>query len=110
MSAEVTSAYDVLHTLADQVGRLQNGFLQRAEEARRIAEGAYREGATPLMLVLDASRTLVDAQQAYYRTLFAQHLSVLELNAALGSADLLKMPVLNDTAPSTSRTGRGPQQ
>ena len=57
----------------------------RAEEARRIALGAYREGAVPLFQVIDAARTWGEARLTYYRTLYAQHQSVLALLAAEGS-------------------------
>jgi outer membrane protein TolC len=64
-------------------------MLQRAEESRRIAEGAYREGATSLTQVLDAARALVDARDVYYRAVFARNQSLIELNAAIGSVNLL---------------------
>jgi cobalt-zinc-cadmium efflux system outer membrane protein len=61
-----------------------NGFLARADESRRIALGAYREGAVPLITVLDAARAWGDARTTFYRTLYAQHQSVLVLVAAQG--------------------------
>lgn len=88
--AEVQSAFDVARMLQEQVVRLRAGFLQRAEEARRIAVGAYREGAAPLTQVLDAARAYSEARQSYYRTLFTQQQSALELRAALGADDLLR--------------------
>ncbi|MEP7088054.1 MAG: TolC family protein [Gemmatimonadota bacterium] len=60
------------------------GILGRAEESRRIALGAYREGAVPLIQVLDAARAWGDARLTFYRTLYAQHESVLDLLAAQG--------------------------
>ena len=60
-------------------------YLKRADEARRIALGAYREGAVPLLSVIDAARTWGDARLAYYRTIFAQHESILALLAAEGA-------------------------
>ena len=60
------------------------GFLARAEQAKRITLGAYREGAVPLLQVLDAARTWNEARIAYYDLLFAQHQSVLELLFASG--------------------------
>lgn len=82
--AEVRAAYAATRLLDAQTTRLQGGFLVRAEESRRIALAAYREGAVTLLQVLDASRTLADARQLYYRTLFARRLSLLELRAAAG--------------------------
>lgn len=60
------------------------GILTRAEESRRIALGAYREGAVPLIQVLDAARAWGDARLTFYRTLYAQHESVLDLLTAQG--------------------------
>ncbi|MES2179906.1 MAG: TolC family protein [Gemmatimonadota bacterium] len=59
--------------------------LARADESRRIALGAYREGAVPLLSVLDAARVWGEVRIAFYRALFTQHESVLALAAALGT-------------------------
>jgi outer membrane protein, heavy metal efflux system len=59
-------------------------FLMRADEARRIALGAYREGAVPLIQVLDAARAWGEARRAFYQTLYEQHESVLDLLTAEG--------------------------
>ena len=59
-------------------------YLQRANSARTIALGAFREGAASLLQVLDAARTWSDARVTYYRTLFAQHEAVIELVLARG--------------------------
>jgi hypothetical protein len=69
------------------------GFLARADEARRIALGTYREGAIPLFQVIDATRVWADARMTYYNTLIAQQRSVLALMAAEGT-DLLAAPLL----------------
>jgi cobalt-zinc-cadmium efflux system outer membrane protein len=90
--AEVRSAYSAVTMLDSQVARIDGSMLQRAEESRRIAEGAYREGATSLTQVLDAARALVDARESYYRAVFARNQGLIELNAAIGSENLLTMP------------------
>jgi cobalt-zinc-cadmium efflux system outer membrane protein len=90
--AEVSAAYAAVQTLTAQLARMDGRFLGRAEEARRIAEGAYREGATPLRDVLDAARVLVEARRAYYQIVFARQKSMVDLNAAIGS-DFLTSPV-----------------
>jgi outer membrane protein, heavy metal efflux system len=75
-------------SLTNQLSRLANtdstGMLARADEARRIAFAAYREGAAPLIQVIDAARARADARLIYYRLLYAQHQSVLTLLAAEG--------------------------
>lgn len=74
-----------------------DGLLARADEMRRIALGAYREGAIPLIQVLDAARAWGDTRLTFYRTLYAQHQIVLALIVANGG-DLF-------TAPLTSASG-----
>jgi outer membrane protein TolC len=59
-------------------------YLARADEVRRIALGAYREGAIPLIQVIDAARAWGEARIAYYQILYAQHESVLALLVAEG--------------------------
>ncbi len=73
----------VLSGTADSPGT-RGGYLVRADEARRIAVGAYREGAIPLFQVLDAARAWGEARLIYFRTLYAQHESVVALLAAEG--------------------------
>lgn len=88
-SSEVLGAYEAARVLTARANLLTrrgaDSFLVRADEARRIALGAYREGAVPLFQVIDAARTWGDARVTYYRTLYAQHQSVLSLLAAQGS-------------------------
>lgn len=76
------------------------GILARADESRRIALGAYREGAVPLIQVLDAARAWGDARLTFYRTLYAQHESVLDLLAAQGT-DLRESLSAMSQRPST---------
>ncbi|HYM23544.1 MAG TPA: hypothetical protein VEU08_10055, partial [Vicinamibacterales bacterium] len=64
--------------------RDSSSFLSRAEESRRIALGAYREGAVPLFQVIDAARAWADARLTYYRTIFAQQQSIVSLIVAEG--------------------------
>lgn len=90
--AEVVAAYEAARLLTEQARRLRGGFLQRAEESRQIALAAYQEGAVSLLQVLDASRTLADARLTYYRTLFTQRQSILELQAAIGASPLEPLP------------------
>ena len=61
-----------------------SAYLTRAEDVRRIALGAYREGAVPLISVVDAARAWGEARITYYKLLFAQHEAVLAHFAARG--------------------------
>ena len=84
IAGEVEAAYQVSTRLTAQVATLQPAFLRRAEESRRIALGAYQEGAAPLLQVLDASRALTDARLTYARAVVAAHESLFELGIAAG--------------------------
>jgi outer membrane protein, heavy metal efflux system len=94
-SAEVSGARQAARVLTARALQLSGttsasatstptSFLMRADEARRIALGAYREGAVPLIQVLDAARAWGEARRAFYQTLYEQHESVLDLLTAEG--------------------------
>lgn len=88
--ADLASAHEaarLLHARVAMLVRREPGrltFLQRADEARHIALGAYREGAASLIQVLDASRAWGEARNTFYRALYAQHESVALLLTARG--------------------------
>jgi cobalt-zinc-cadmium efflux system outer membrane protein len=78
------------------VGANVPAYLTRADDARRIALGAYREGGAQLAQVIDAARARGDARMAYFELLYAQHESVLTLMAAAG-LDLTSVGALTGT-------------
>jgi outer membrane protein TolC len=86
--SQLSGAIEAARLLTERASTMSmgadSGYLARADQARRIALGAYREGAVPLIQVLDAARAWNDARLAYYDLLFAQHQSVLELLFASG--------------------------
>jgi len=85
--AEVFGAERAARILSQRVtafGSGRVGYLTRAEDARRIALGAYREGGTSLLQVIDAARAWKEARGSYFETLFAQHRAVLRLLVAQG--------------------------
>ncbi len=84
--ADVRAAFDAASLLDQQASQLRDGFLTRAEESRRIALEAYQLGGVTLLQVLDASRTLGEARQMYYRIVFGQRVAEYELRAALGDS------------------------
>lgn len=71
-------------TARGQPAGAPSALLVRAEESRRIALAAYREGAIPLLQVLDAAQAAGDARLSFFQALYAQHESVLALLAAEG--------------------------
>ena len=86
--ADLRGAQESVRILTERASRLasrdSSGFLARADESRRIALGAYREGAVPLFQVIDAARSWSEARTTYYRTIVTQHQSVLLLLVAQG--------------------------
>lgn len=88
VESELAGASEAVRILTEQATRLastSNGdFLARAQQAERIAIGAYREGAVSLLQVIDASRARSDARMAYYDLLSAQHEAVVDLLYASG--------------------------
>ena len=78
------SAARILSQRVATFGSGRVGYLARAEDARRIALGAYREGGTSLLQVIDAARAWKEARNSYFETLFAQHLAVIRLMVAEG--------------------------
>ena len=107
--AELAGAYEAARLLTDRVSLLARAtdgrpsFLTRADEARRIALGAYREGAVSLLQVIDAARTWGDSRRAFYETLFAQHESVALLLVARGDDLLTELPALASSGPANQR-------
>jgi cobalt-zinc-cadmium efflux system outer membrane protein len=108
-SAEVAGAYDAARLLTERARLLAQGtngrppLLARADEARRIALGAYREGAVSLLQVLDAARAWGDARLTFYQTLYAQHESVAALLVARGDDLLTELPLLAGGRATPSR-------
>lgn len=74
------SNLDVLQALG-QVASSNRGL---AEEAFRLAEVRYREGAVDYQTVLVAQNTLFDARNAYYQNKLSQLNAVVALYVALG--------------------------
>ncbi len=98
--AELLGAYEAARRLTERAAPLTRAvdgrpaFLVRADEARRIALGAYREGAVPLLQVIDAARAWGEARLIFYRTLYAQHESVAQLLVARGDDLFSALPAL----------------
>jgi outer membrane protein, heavy metal efflux system len=87
-TADIRGASEAARILTERATLLarrdSTSFLARAEESRRIALAAYREGAVPLFQVIDAARSWADARMTYYKTMVAQHQSILALLVAEG--------------------------
>lgn len=98
--AELAGANEAARLLSESallLARAVDGrpaFLARADEARVIALGAYREGAVPLLQVIDAARAWGEARLTFYRTLYAQHESIALLLLARGDDLFTTLPAL----------------
>jgi len=88
VGARVEAAHRAAEVMASRLNSLPPDLLERAEESRRIALAAYREGAGSLLQVLDASRALAEVRQTYGRALLAGEQSLLELRATSGEDPL----------------------
>ena len=102
--AEIVGASESARLLTDRARVLAGaapgqGYLARADEARRIALGAYQEGAVPLIQVIDAARAWGEAQLVYYQILYAQHESVVQLLVAEGVDVASTLPSLAEARP-----------
>jgi cobalt-zinc-cadmium efflux system outer membrane protein len=106
--SEIAGALAAAQVLTARIRTLYNtgdsasSYLGRADEARRIVHGAYREGGAPLVQVIDAARAWGEARSAYYELLYAQHESVLALRTVMGLR-----PVDAETQAGTGGGARG---
>jgi len=82
--AEVESAYAAVQSARELVETFQSELLQQADESRAITIGAYEEGGTELLPVLEAQRTRSEVRQQYFKTLFDYQASLIALELAAG--------------------------
>jgi cobalt-zinc-cadmium efflux system outer membrane protein len=69
-----------------QVGFLREALLPEAEEAYRIASSSYALGGSSALEVLDAKRSLLDAQSQYADALGAANDAIARLELAAGGS------------------------
>ncbi len=82
--ADLIAARRTLAAREQQLDSIRASFLQQADEARNVALVAYREGASDLLVLLDAQRTRSQAQELYFQALYDHQLAVHELERAAG--------------------------
>ncbi len=83
--AEVEAAYRAYLTARDQVRVYESGLLNQAEEAAKVTAAAYREGATPLIALIDAQRARTEALSNYLKALFDYRNSLFTLEQVIGA-------------------------
>lgn len=82
--AELATARRAVTLHQQLVETLRADFLLQADEARNVSLAAYREGASDLLMVLDAQRTRSQAQELYFQALYDYQIAVHELERAAG--------------------------
>ena len=83
--AEVESAYRAYETAREQVRAYETGLLKQADESREIQLGAYQEGATELITLIEAQKTRTEVRANYYRAIFDYYNSIFQLELATGT-------------------------
>ena len=83
--AEVEAAYRAYETAREQVRAYEAGLLKQADESREIQLGAYQEGATELITLIEAQKTRTEIRANYYRAIFDYYTSILQLELATGT-------------------------
>ena len=99
---EVGDALDREALYLDQEQRLQS-ILTQAEEALRLTEVRYREGADDLLTLLESQRTVFDARQQLSQVRLNRLIAAVDLYKALGGgwqADHQKRETAEATAPA----------
>jgi outer membrane protein TolC len=82
--AEIAAAYAEYSAKQQLVRDTLLPMRERADEVARISRAAYLEGGTDLLRVIDAERSRLDAQLAYYRVLGEYQQRLTALQFALG--------------------------
>lgn len=82
--AEVSGAQREYEIRRRQVGESLRSMREKANEAARIAEAAYREGGTDLLRLLDAQRLRIETQLLYFQALAGFRQAGAALETALG--------------------------
>ena len=83
--AEVDAAYRAYETAREQVRAYEAGLLKQADESREIQLGAYQEGATELITLIEAQKTRTEVRASYYRAIFDYYTSIFQLELAMGT-------------------------
>lgn len=83
--AEVETAYRAFETAREQVRAYEAGLLKQADDAREIQLGAYQEGATELITLIEAQKTRTEIRANYYRAIFDYYTSLLQLELVTGT-------------------------
>jgi len=81
---DVVQAFQSWSIARGQVEAFEKGLLQRAAEAKRIAERSYEIGESEILDVIDAERTFLTTAKEYDQSLFDLQLAVAGIERAVG--------------------------
>lgn len=84
VTLDVEQALQQVRTASRVVQEYQGGILERSERLMQMARTGYERGATSLLEVLEAQRTLRSTQTGYYSALASQARAVAQLEWAIG--------------------------
>ena len=85
VNASLDVAYQVLSTAYNEAQALKNEVLREAESAYESIFEGYREGKFSLLDVLDAQRTVFDADSQYVQALKSYHFSLADVERLTGT-------------------------
>jgi cobalt-zinc-cadmium efflux system outer membrane protein len=83
----ITGEYRNYQIAVDQLKVFEAGLLKQAEEALRIAQISYRQGASDLLNLLDAQRVLLTTLQEYYIALYDLSVAQAQLERVTGLSE-----------------------
>jgi cobalt-zinc-cadmium efflux system outer membrane protein len=82
--ADARVVFDAAATLGERASRVDDELLRPAEMVRTAARSAFREGATDILLLVDAERVYVDARREAVQLKLDAIAAVLEARLLLG--------------------------
>jgi cobalt-zinc-cadmium efflux system outer membrane protein len=89
LTRSITQEYQNYRIAQDQLAVFERGLLKQSEEALRIAQTSFRQGASGLLDLLDAQRVQRATLQEYYAALFDLSAAYAQLEQVTGRVDLL---------------------
>jgi cobalt-zinc-cadmium efflux system outer membrane protein len=89
LTRAITQEYQNYRIAADQLAVFERGLLKQAEEALRIAQISFRQGASGLLDLLDAQRVQRITLQEYAEARYALSVARAHLERVTGRLDLV---------------------
>jgi outer membrane protein TolC len=84
LATDAASVLRAAQTIADQASRAPHELLEPAEEVRRAALAAFREGTADVLKLIDAERVYADVHRAAIDLRLDALLTTIEARFALG--------------------------